>query len=137
MPDKPSQPTRTALARALTAHGIHGVVRAGDLVELPRNGLMHRHWRVGRTGALLRVPLSAAAQLDRQAETFRRMAASRHVPALYATLPPQPGVKFGALVVEEIKGRAPRVPDDFKAIAAALAAIHALPVPPQAAPAAA
>ncbi|MBV8537699.1 MAG: phosphotransferase, partial [Alphaproteobacteria bacterium] len=125
------------LAAALTAQGAYAPVRAGDLVELPRRGLAHRHWRLRGRAVLLRAPLlggpSAAAALARQAEAFRRMSMSGHAPRLHGTLMPTVLLPGGALIVEEIRGRAPVVPRDFPALAAALAAIHALPLPPEAA----
>jgi len=137
MPDRTPLPNRTALAAALTAHGAYGPVRAGDLLELPRRGLAHRHWRLRGRAVLLRVPLlggpDAAAALARQAEAFRRMSASGHAPQLHGVVMPTAGLSGGALIVEEIRGRAPVVPRDFAALAAALAAIHALPLPPEAA----
>jgi aminoglycoside phosphotransferase (APT) family kinase protein len=126
----PSTPTRTSLARALTAQGGHGIVHPGDLVELPRQGLMHRHWRSTGTGVVFRVPVAASAKLDVQAEGFLRLAASHHVPILFQVLQPDEGLPFGALAVEEIRGRQPRVPRDLTAIAEALAAIHSVPMPP-------
>lgn len=129
-------PTRAALAAALTGAGSLGRVGVADLVELPRRGLAHRHWRVGRRGVVLRVPIlpvdDPAAALARQAEIFRRAAASGHTPRLHGVLAPDRGLPLGALLVEEIRGRAPRVPGDLPAIAAALAAIHALKLPPPA-----
>ena len=44
-------------------------------------------------------------------------------------LPPSAALPRGGLIVEEIEGRAARLPEDLPAIMAALAAIHALPVP--------
>ena len=137
MSNRPLLPTRTALAAALTAQGAYGPVRAGDLVELPRRGLAHRHWRLRGHAVLLRAPLlggdTAAAALARQAEAFGRMSASGHAPRLRGTVMPTARLPGGALIVEEVRGRAPVVPRDFAALAAALAAIHALPLPPEAA----
>lgn len=128
-------PSRAALAAALGAHGTYDTVAAGDLVELPHRGLAHRHWRLRGQHVLLRVPLAvgpdAAAALERQAATFRRLGASGHVPRLHGVLAPTPRVPGGALIVEEVRGRAPVVPRDFRALAEALAAIHALPLPPE------
>jgi Phosphotransferase enzyme family len=128
-----AQPTPARLAAMATAAGICGRIGARDLVELPRRGLAHRHWRL-KHGLLLRVPLTggpdAAAALQRQAETFRRMAPSGHAPRLHGVLPPSAGLPGGALIVDEIRGREPAVPRDFTALAEALAAIHALPLPP-------
>lgn len=127
-------PRRTALAAALAADRAYGAVGAGDLVELPHRGLAHRHWRVRGKAVLLRVPLAggtgAAMALERQAEAFRRMSASGHAPKLLGVLAPSAGLPGGALIVEEIRGRAPVVPRDFAALAAALAAIHDLNLPP-------
>src|SRR5258708_23254909 len=131
----PPTPSRTALAAALAASGLCGRVGARDLVELPRRGLAHRHWRLRGTGLVLRVPITGAgeAALARQAETFRRMAPSGHAPRLDGVLPPAAGLPGGGLLVEEIRGQAPVVPRDFGSLAAALAAIHELPLPPPAA----
>lgn len=137
MSNRAPLPTRTAVAAALTDHGTYGSVRAGDLVELPRRGLAHRHWRLRGRAVLLRVPLRggphAAAALARQAEAFRRMSASHHAPQLHGIVTPTARLPGGALIVEEIRGRSPVVPRDFAALAGALAAIHALPLPAEAA----
>lgn len=121
------------MAAAVTAHGACGPVGAGDLVDLPHRGLAHRHWRLRGKSILLRVPIvggaGATAALERQAEAFRRMSASGHAPHLHGVLPPSAALPGGALLVEEIRGRAPAVPRDFAALAAALAAIHDLPLP--------
>lgn len=106
------------------------------LAPLATSGLAHDHVRIAGTGLLLRVPrqsqmaLDAAGNLFYQAACFQRAALSGHVPRLHAVLPPAPDLPMGALVVEEIAGRPPRLPDDLPALAGALAAIHALSVPP-------
>jgi len=106
------------------------------LAPLATSGLAHDHVRIAGTGLLLRVPrqsqmgLDAAGNLFYQAACFQRAALSGHVPRLHAVLPPAPDLPMGALVVEEIAGRPPRLPDDLSALAGALAAIHALAVPP-------
>lgn len=137
MSNRPLLPSRTALAATLAAQGAYAPVRAGDLIELPRRGLAHRHWRLRCKAVLLRAPLAggghAAAALARQAEAFRRMSASGHAPQLLGVVTPTARLPGGALIVEEIRGRAPVVPRDFPALATALAAIHALPLPPEAA----
>src|SRR5579883_1709945 len=91
-------PSRTALAAALAASGLCGKVAPRDLIELPRRGLAHRHWRVRGQGLLLRVPIGASGNpaLLRQAEAFRRLAASGHVPRLDGVLPPTDAVPGGA-----------------------------------------
>lgn len=98
-------------------------------------GLAHHHVRLLGTGVIARLPkqsqmgLDAQANLDYQAACFERAAASSHAPALHGVLPPSVGLPRGGLLVEEIHGRAARLPHDLPAIARALAAIHGLPLP--------
>lgn len=102
---------------------------------LPDRGLAHAHLRLAGTGVLARIPkqsqmgLPAQANLEHQAACFARGLASGHTPRLYGVLPPSPALPRGALLVEEIAGRPARMPGDLAAIAQALAAIHALPLP--------
>jgi len=108
------------------------------LEPLPTTGLAHDHVRIRGTGLLLRVPkqsqlaLDAARNLDYQAACFARASASGHAPRLHGVLEPSADLPLGALVVDEIAGRPPVLPDDLPALARALAAIHALPLPPAA-----
>ncbi len=108
------------------------------LEPLPTTGLAHDHVRIRGTGLLLRVPkqsqlaLDAARNLDYQAACFARASASGHVPRLHGVLAPSANLPLGALVVDEIVGRPPVLPGDLAALARALAAIHALPLPPAA-----
>ncbi|MCW2248373.1 hypothetical protein M2352_004007 [Azospirillum fermentarium] len=102
-------------------------------------GVAHDHVRLGDRGLVARLPrwsqqgLDPAANLAYQAEAFRRAAPCGHTPHLVAVLPPDPdSLPMGGLVVTEIHGRPPRLPDDMGAIARALAALHALPLPPAA-----
>lgn len=115
--------------------------RAGltwDALEpLPLKGVAHDHVRLAGRGLVARLPrwsqqgLDPAANLAYQAEAFRRAAPCGHTPELAAVLPPAPdGLPMGGLVVTEITGRPPRLPADMAAIARALAALHALPLPP-------
>ncbi|MBO6782305.1 MAG: phosphotransferase [Alphaproteobacteria bacterium] len=105
------------------------------LVPLPDTGLAHDHVAIGETGTLARVPkqsqmgLEASANLAYQAACFERAGESGHTPRLHDTLPPDSALPMGALVVEKIEGRPLSLPDDLEALAAALAAIHALPLP--------
>lgn len=126
--------TLSAAAKALR-------VPADQLERMASRGVAHDHFRLigaGRLhGRVLRAPraqalqgLEPAAALARQAAAFQRAAASGHSPRLHDILSPSPDLPFGALLVEEIKGRPPRLPDDMPAIAVALAALHALPIPP-------
>ena len=99
-------------------------------------GLAHDHVRVVGTGCLLRVPrqsqfaLAAVENLSYQAACFERASLGAHAPRLHGVLPPSRDVPMGALVVDEIAGRAVQLPGDLPALAECLASIHGLPVPP-------
>ncbi len=105
---------------------------------LPDKGLAHWHVRLPGSGLLARVPkqsqmdLPAADNLVYQAACFARAAPSGHVPRLHAVLAPSIHLPRGALLVEEIMGQPARLPHDLPALVQALAAIHALPLPPDA-----
>jgi thiamine kinase-like enzyme len=115
-------------------------ITAAELVPMPQKGVAHAHFRVGERGLVLRVPrlsqwsLAAADNLAYQAECFRRAAPSGATPQIYAVLPITEAMPRGALLVEEILGRPPRLPQDLAAIAAALARLHKLPLPTVRAP---
>jgi len=110
-----------------------------DLEVLPDSGLAHTHVRLVGHGALARIPkqsqmnLTARENLAYQAACFERAGRSGHTPALLDLLPPSAALPRGALIVEEIIGRGAVLPDDLTGIAAALARIHLLPLPAQAA----
>ena len=105
---------------------------------LPDKGLAHWHVRLPGSGLLARVPkqsqmnLPAAENLAYQAACFARAAPSGHVPRLHAVLAPSVQLPRGALLVEEIIGQNACLPHDLPALVQALAAIHALPLPPEA-----
>jgi hypothetical protein len=115
-------------------------VRPDGVEKLREKGAAHTHWRLGTTGLLLRVPrlsqwgMGPEENLAYQVACFRRAEPSGATPRLFEVVEPSPALPRGALAVEEIVGRVPRLPDDLPAIAAALGAIHALPVPPARAP---
>ncbi len=130
----------TALAAALAGlPGLAGLAPAG-LVRLDAKGVSHDHWRLAGHDLVVRVArfhqwgLTPAAALAYEASAFERAAASRHTPRLHATVPVADGLPMGALVVDHVAGRPPRLPDDMGAIAAALAALHALAVPAECPP---
>lgn len=110
-------------------------VPMADLHPLPDTGLAHDHVRIADTGTLARVPkqsqlgLAAAENLDYQAGCFARTAESGHTPRLHEKLTPDMGLPMGALIVDLIDGRPLSLPGDLMAMAACLAAIHALPLP--------
>jgi thiamine kinase-like enzyme len=126
---------RAALIPALMK-ALKAADQAPGLPELmPDTGLAHDHIRLGGTRRIARLPkqsqmqLGAAENLAYQAACFTRASASGHAPQLHVVLPPSDALPRGGLIVEEIEGRAARLPEDLPAIMAALAAIHALPVP--------
>jgi hypothetical protein len=129
-------------ARARWLASLRAALRAGApaladaaLEMMADKGLAHHHVRLAGTGVIARVPkqsqlgLEARANLEYQAACFERASASGHAPALHGVLAPSPQLPRGALLVEEIAGRPARLPQDLPAIAAALAAIHSLPLP--------
>jgi aminoglycoside phosphotransferase (APT) family kinase protein len=128
-----------ALAAALAGVPGLGAVAPADLRPLPDKGVAHDHVLIGATGLMARVPrptqfgpAAGDAYIRYQVESFRRASPSLHVPRLIAALAPAPGLPLGALVIEAVAGRPPRLPEDLPRIAEALARIHSLPVPPAA-----
>lgn len=107
-------------------------LRAG--APLPAIGTAHGHVRL-RNGLLARVAYAhegdptAAARLHTQAAAFRHLAASGRTPKLHQVIEPQEGLPGGALVVDFIEGRVPKLPGELEAMADTLARIHSLPLP--------
>ncbi len=105
------------------------------LQMLTDKGLAHHHVRLQGSGLLARLPkqsqmgLPAAENLAYEAACFQRAAASGHVPILAGTLAPGARLPRGGLLVQEIVGRPIRLPEDLHTMVAALAALHALPLP--------
>lgn len=130
-----ADPLLPALAAALLQQGSPWA--GAVLHKLRDKGLAHDHVRLAGTGVLARVPkqsqlgLAARDNLAYQAACFERAAASGHAPRLLGRLEPSAQLPRGALLVEEIVGRAAVLPADLLAIARALAAIHSLALPPQ------
>ena len=106
------------------------------LAKLTDKGLAHDHLRLVGSGLLLRIPKQSqrgyapADNLRYQAACFARVSESGHGPKLASVLAPRDGLPFGALVVEEIAGRPPKLPEELPALAACMAKVHALPLPP-------
>ncbi len=106
-----------------------------ELQPLEVKGLAHDHVEVKGRNLLLRVPkqsqfaMAAAENLNYQAACFRRVGESGHAPALEAVIAPCKSVSMGALLVEQIDGRPPSLPQDLGALAECMARVHALPVP--------
>jgi len=137
MPESQSLNLIEALALALRRQPPFAGVAAGDLDLLAGGGLAHTHIRIKGRPLLARVPrwsqfgLPPAENLAYQAACFSRAAPSGRTPRLHATLAPEPGLPFGALIVDQIAGRPVRLPADLAALAECLARIHRLPVPPR------
>ena len=109
---------------------------ARDRLEPMRTkGLVHEHVRIRGASSVIRVPrlshwgFAPERHIAYQAACFERAAASGRTPRLHGVIAPAAGVPYGALIVDEIVGRPPRLPADTTAIADTLAAIHVLPVP--------
>jgi len=112
-------------------------LRAGT--ALPATGTAHGHVRL-QNGLLARVAYAhegdpaAAGRLQVQAAAFRHLAPAGRTPRLHEVIEPHPGLPGGALVVDFIEGRAPRLPGELDAMAETLARIHSLPLPPAGSP---
>ena len=131
----PAVPDRDTLTRQLRQHPRFADLGDHELEAMAVKGLAHEHFRIGARGSVLRVPkqsqfaLSAGDNLAYQAACFARVSESGHAPRLAAMLEPGAALPMGALVVDEIVGRPPRLPDDLPALAAAMARVHNLPLP--------
>jgi aminoglycoside phosphotransferase (APT) family kinase protein len=107
-------------------------LREGE--PLPATGTAHGHVRL-KDGRLARVAYAyeddptAAARLHLQAEAFRHLAPAGRTPRLHEVIEPKPGLPGGALIVDFIEGRAPRLPDELDAMADTLARLHSVPLP--------
>ena len=123
-----------ALLAALRERPAFSALTAADLKPLPATGTAHGHVRLPN-GLLARVAYAhegdatAAARLATQAEAFRHLAPSGRTPRLHDVIEPRPGLPGGALIVDSIEGRAPRLPDELSLMADTLARIHGLPLP--------
>ena len=129
-------PDREAVADLLRTRKIAPGLTGGDLSIVSTKGISHDHWRIGTTGLVLRIPrmnqwgMGAGDALRYQEIAFRRASESGCTPRFSARLEPDEPLPLGALIVEEIRGRAPELPGDLGAIADALSALHAMdPVP--------
>jgi aminoglycoside phosphotransferase (APT) family kinase protein len=108
-------------------------LRAGT--ALPATGTAHGHVRL-KDGRLARVAYahegdaSAAGRLKAQAAAFRYLAPAGRTPKLHEVIEPRVGLPGGALVIDFIDGRAPRLLGELDLMADTLARIHSLPLPP-------
>ena len=107
-------------------------IREGEV--LPATGTAHGHVRL-KDGRLARIAYAyeddptAAVRLHLQAKAFRHLAPAERTPKLHEVIEPRPGRPGGALIVDFIEGRAPRLPDELDAMADTLARLHSLPLP--------
>jgi len=124
-----------SLLEALRAIPATAGLRPDDVVAMTAKGVNHDHYRLRGVALVLRAPRAtpwlgdAAAQLEVEAAAFRRAEPAKMTPRLGAILQPSAALPRGALLVEEIIGRPPRLPADLPAIADALARLHALELP--------
>ena len=110
-----------------------------DGEALPATGTAHGHVRL-RDGRLARIAYAhegdafAAGRLHAQAAAFRHLEPAGRTPRLHEVIEPRAGLPGGALIVDFIDGRAPRLPEELDLMADTLSRIHALPLPPASAP---
>ncbi len=105
----------------------------------PATGTAHGHVRLAN-GLLARVAYAhegdagAAGRLHAQAAAFRHLEPAGRTPRLHDVIEPRSGLPGGALIVDFIDGRPPRLPEELGKMAETLALIHALPLPPESSP---
>jgi aminoglycoside phosphotransferase (APT) family kinase protein len=128
-----------ALLTALRDRPAFASLTRVDLHPLPATGTAHGHVRL--PGNLLaRIAYahdgdpSAARRFESQAAAFRHLTPAARTPRLQDVIAPRAGLPGGALIVDFIEGRAPRLPGELAAMADTLARIHSLPLPPAASP---
>jgi aminoglycoside phosphotransferase (APT) family kinase protein len=106
----------------------------GAGTPLPATGTAHGHVRLPN-GRLARIAYahegdrSALGRLHTQAVAFRYLEPAGRTPRLYVVIGPRAGLPGGALIVDFIEGRAPRLPDELGLLADTLARLHGLPLP--------
>ena len=144
MPDSVSCPDAQHLSLDALTEALDLAGHSTDIQAIRRmadTGLAHTHvwlervtidW-VARLPKQSQMDLPPEENLDYQAACFDRTSRSGHTPALHGILPPSKALPRGGLLVSAVRGRPARLPDDLPAIAEALAAIHGLEMPPEAA----
>ncbi len=132
---QPGQTSLSALHHALTTLPEFAGLPLHALRHLPTKGISHDHVEIHGRPLLLRIPrfsqwgAAPADQLAYEQAAFRRAHECGHTPALHATLSVSGPLPAGALIVQCIAGRPPRLPDDLPKLATALAALHNCPLP--------
>jgi Ser/Thr protein kinase RdoA (MazF antagonist) len=138
LPNDAASPAAGTIAAILARHrataALFPRLRPEEVLPMREKGVAHAHYRLPG-GFVLRVPrlsqwaLGPAENLAYQAACFERAQPSGATPRLHAVLPVGADLPRGALLVEDIAGRPPRLPDDLPALADALARLHAVAVP--------
>jgi len=106
-----------------------------QLMLMPDKGLAHWHARWLGHALVARLPKQSQMGLDPvrnlayEAACFERAHPSGHTPRLHLTLPPDDGLPWGALLVEEITGTVVHAQHVTHAVMHSLAALHSLPLP--------
>jgi len=123
-----------ALLTALRERPAFAALTRDDLDPLPATGTAHGHVRLpgdllARIAYAHQDDPTAAPRLATQAAAFRHLEPAGRTPRLHDVIEPSAGLPGGALIVDFIDGRAPRLPDELAAMADTLARIHALPLP--------
>ena len=107
------------------------------LEPLKAKGLAHEHVRLVGNGWLARIPkqsqmqLTALDNLNYQQACFKRASPAGHAPACLHLLVPCASLPRGALIVQEIVGRAAQLPQDLPLMAHSMAALHRIALPPE------
>jgi Ser/Thr protein kinase RdoA (MazF antagonist) len=139
LPNDALPPSPDALVALLARHPATAALlprwRVEDVVAMREKGVAHAHYRLPALDLVLRIPrlsqwaLAPEENLAYQAACFARSQESGATPRLHAVLPVSPDLPRGALLVEAIDGRPPRLPVGMPALAEALARLHALSLP--------
>ena len=131
-----------SLYRAIQAEPRFANLERDQLEPSNSDGITHQHVylrdvTVAGTSVLLRVPrlsqwnMPPEQQLAYEAACFQRAQQSGCTPRIFGTIGISDELPRGALIVEAIDGRKPRIPKELPAIAQCLARLHRLPLPPE------
>ncbi|MEA2118670.1 aminoglycoside phosphotransferase family protein [Halovibrio sp. HP20-50] len=134
----PTEARLDALASELKRAGIS----YQTLTPMADTGLAHDHVWIHREGDdwVARLPkqsqmnLPPEENLAYQTACYERSSPGGHTPQLYDVLPPSNQLPRGGLLVEAIRGRLAKLPEDLPAVAEALASLHRQPLPNEKAP---
>lgn len=132
-------PTPTeARLEALTTELKRAGIAYRELSPMADTGLAHDHVWVHRHNGddwVARLPkqsqmnLPPEENLAYQAACYERSSPGGHTPKLYDILPPSEALPRGGLLVEAIRGRLAKLPEDLDAIADAQVSLHSQSLP--------